>query len=389
MARGVAFRWVLSRISALFIVASLLVGVAAAQQTITGVTANGALYRFIVPSPWNGQLVVCAHGAVPTGAPIALPNNSLEVQMFAALASQGFAIAMSSYAENGWAEKNGAQTTHQLLGLFTSRISAPTRTYLAGTSLGGLIAVDLVERFPDQYDGALALCGVVGGATLQFQHEGDGRVLFDYFFPGVLPGDLLHTPNLDFSPGSPSFTAAAIALSIGLGTPGQPTLQFANVAGLPGSTPDEIVFSGITLVGDSLGFNELLQRTHGHNFYDNTGTVYSGSADDIALNDGVQRFSATPAGLSYVAKYYTPTGHLRIPMLTLHTTQDPTVSFSQEHAYADVVAAAGASQLLVQQFVTRYGHCNLKPEEILDSFQDLLLWVKFDITPPGGDVTVP
>jgi hypothetical protein len=209
MARGVAFRWVLSRISALFIVAGLLVGVAAAQQTINGVTADGALYRFIVPSPWNGQLVVYAHGAVPAGAPIALPNNSLELQMFAALASQGFAVAMSSYAENGWAEKNGAQTTHQLLGLFTSQVSAPTRTHLAGTSLGGLIVVDLVERFPDQYDGALAFCGVVGGAHLQFQHEGDGRVLFDYFFPSVLPGDLLHTPNLDFSPGSPSFTAVA------------------------------------------------------------------------------------------------------------------------------------------------------------------------------------
>jgi len=49
MARAVAFRWVLSRISALFIVASLLVGVAATQQTITGVTANGALYSLLFP----------------------------------------------------------------------------------------------------------------------------------------------------------------------------------------------------------------------------------------------------------------------------------------------------------------------------------------------------
>jgi pimeloyl-ACP methyl ester carboxylesterase len=389
MAHAVTFRLVLGRISALLIVAPLLAGVAAAQQTITGVTANGALYQFIVPSPWNGQLVIYAHGAVPVGAPIALPNNSLELQMFATLASQGFAVAMSSYAENGWAEKNGAQTTHQLLGLFTSRISAPTRTYLAGTSLGGLIVVDLAERFPDQYDGALALCGIVGGAPLEFQHEGDGRVLFDYFFPGVLPGDLLHTPNLDFSPGSPTFTAVANALSIGLIAPGQPTLQFANVAGLPGSTPDEIVFSGITLVGDSLEFNDLLQRTHGHNSYDNTATVYSGSPDDAALNAEVERFTATPAGLNYIAKYYAPTGQLRIPMLTLHTTQDPAVSFSQEQAYAATVAAAGASQSLVQQSVNRYGHCNLKPEEILGSFQALLLWVNFGIIPPGGDVTVP
>src|SRR2546423_10387983 len=65
MAHAVTFRWVLGRISALFIVASLLAGVAAAQQTVPGVTANGALYQFIVPSPWNGQLIIYAHGAVP------------------------------------------------------------------------------------------------------------------------------------------------------------------------------------------------------------------------------------------------------------------------------------------------------------------------------------
>src|SRR6266550_4022698 len=389
MARGVAFRWVLSRIIALFIVASLLVGVAAAQQTITGVTANGALYRFIVPSPWNGQLVVYEHGAVAAGAPIALPNNSLELQMFAALATQGFAVAMSSYAENGWAEKNGAQTTHQLLGLFTSRISAPIRTYLAGTSLGGLIVVDLAERFPDQYDGALALCGIVGGAPLEFQYEGDGRVLFDYFFPGVLPGDLLHTPNLDFSPGSPTYTAVANSLIAGLFAPGQPTLQFANVAGLPGSNVNEIIFSGLTLVGAYSSFNELLERTNGHNFYDNTQTVYSGSANDAALNAGVQRYSADQAGMNYVAHYYDPNGHLRIPTLTLHTTQDPTVAFSQEAHYAAVVAGANASNFLVQQSVNRYGHCNVKPEEILNSFQGLFLWVNYGITPPSGDVTVP
>src|SRR5881296_1645436 len=51
------------------------------------------------------------------------------------------------------------------------------------------------------------------------------------------------------------------------------------------------------------------------------------------------------------------------------------VSFSQEQAYAATVAAAGASKFLVQQYVDRYVHCNLKPEEILNSFQGLLLWV--------------
>ena len=383
------FRGHIRAIVWMVLIASLCAGVATAQQTIDGVTADGALYRFLVPSSWNGQLVVYAHGYVSAGDPIALPNTPIEQAAFQVITSQGFAVAMSSYAENGWAVKNGAQTTHQLRGLFAARVSNPTRTYLVGTSEGGLIALDLTEGYPGQYDGTLSICGVVGGTPLTFQHNGDGRVLFDYFFPGVLPGDLLHMPNLDFSPGSPTYNAVLNALVAGFFAPGQPTLQFANVAGLPGSNVNEIIFSGLTLVGGYTAINELLQRTNGHNFYDNTKTVYSGSANDAALNAGVQRYSADQAGTNYVAHYYDPNGYLRIPTLTLHTTQDPTVAFSQEAHYAAMVAGAGNSDFLVQQSVNRYGHCNVKPEEILNSFQGLFLWVNYGIKPAGGDVTIP
>jgi hypothetical protein len=214
-------------------------------------------------------------------------------------------------------------------------------------------------------------------------------VLFDYFFPGVLPGDLLHMPNLDFSPGSPTYNAVLNALVAGLSAPGLPTLQFASVAQLPGSNVNEIIFSALDLVGAYLAFNELLQRTNGHNFYDNTNTVYSGSFNDAALNAGVRRYSSDPAGVNYVDHYYDPNGHVRIPTLTLHTTQDPTVPFSQEAHYAAVVAGANASNFLVQQSVNRYGHCNFKPQEILNSFQGLFLWVNYGIVPPSGDVTIP
>src|ERR1700739_4576376 len=96
------------------LIAGLFTSLARAQQVIDGVTAGGALYRFLVPNPWNGQLIVYAHGYVAAGQPLGLPNSPLELAAFQAITSQGFAVAMSSYAENGWAVKNGAQTTHQL-----------------------------------------------------------------------------------------------------------------------------------------------------------------------------------------------------------------------------------------------------------------------------------
>jgi hypothetical protein len=367
---------------------SACIGVATAQQIITG-SSDGTLYEFIVPNPWNGQLVVYAHGYAAAGGPLALPNTPLELTMFQALASQGFAVAISSYRENGWAVKEGAQDTHQLRGLFTSRVGKPSRTYISGVSMGGLIDLDLTETFADQYDGAFALCGVVGGTQLQFQRFGDGRVLFDYFFPGVLPGDLLNMPNLDFSPGSPTYTAVYNNLALGLTSPGTPTLQFASVAKLPGSNVSEIIYSALQLVGSYSAFSELLERTSGRNFYDNTNTVYSGSGNDTALNAGVQRFRSDPTGVNYVTHYYSPTGKLRIPLLTLHTTQDDTVPFSQEAGYAGVVASAGSSDFLVQQSVNRFGHCNFNGQEILNGFQSLILWVNFGIKPAGGDVTVP
>jgi pimeloyl-ACP methyl ester carboxylesterase len=371
------------------LIVGLCTSIARAQQVIDGVTAGGALYRFVVPNPWNGQLIVYEHGYVAAGQPLALPNSPLELAAFQAITSQGFALAMSSYVENGWAIKNGAQTTHQLRGLFASQVAQPTRTYLVGTSEGGLVALDLAESFPGQYDGVLPICGVVGGASLQWQYAGDGRVLFDYFFPGVLPGDLLHMPNLDFSPSSPTYNAVLNALVEGLSAPGLPTLQFASVARLTGSNVNEIIFSALQLVGGYGAFNELLQRTNGHNFYDNINTVYSGSFDDSALNAGVRRYSSDPAGVNYLANYYDPNGRLRIPTVTLHTTQDPTVPSSQEAHYAAVVAETGDSNFLVQQSVNRYGHCNFKPQELLNSLQGLIRWVNYGVVPPSGDVTIP
>ncbi|MBI1786915.1 MAG: hypothetical protein HYR60_05095 [Acidobacteria bacterium] len=370
----------------LVLAAILFAGGASAQQTITG-SAGGALYEFLVPQPWNGHLIVYAHGYVDSANPLALPSSPEEQQIFQAVTSQGFALAVTSYSQNGWAVQEGAQNTNELRDLFAARVGKPARTYLVGVSMGGLITVDLAENLPTKYDGALSICGIVGGSRVQWQRVGDGRVLFDYFFPGVLPGDLLHTPNLDYSPGSPTWLALVNSLVAGLASPGLPTLQFANVAGLTGSTPGEIIFSALSLFGN--GFNELLQRTQGHNFYDNSATIYMGSANDAALNAQVQRFRAEPDAVNYVNRYYSPTGELRIPMLTLHTTQDPLAPFSQESSYASVVAGAGGSNLLVQQSVNRYGHCNLKPQEILNSFQGLLGWVNYGLKPAGGDVTVP
>jgi pimeloyl-ACP methyl ester carboxylesterase len=358
-----------------------------AQQVVTGTIANGAIFEFDVPANWNGHLWVYAHGVVDPQAPIALPAVG---PLKDALVAQGFAFATSSYSQNGYAVKQGAQDIHQLKGLFTARFGPPVRTYLFGHSLGGAVVQDLAEMYPTQYDGSLPICGLVGGGVGEVQYLGNARVTFDYFFPDVLPGGAFSTPLLNFSPGSPAFSAVLGALVAGFNPPNFLTVQYANVARLPGSNPTEIISSGLQVAGFSVRFTQdLLERTHDHIPFDNMATVYTGSFNDAALNAGVERLSAMPDALNYMEKYYTPTGQLQIPMLTLHTTADPIVPFAQEAAYAQIVANAGASSRLVQQSVNRYGHCNVNPHETVAALQGLFLWVNSGVKPPSGDVTVP
>ena len=71
-----------------------------------------------LPEAWNGRLVLYAHGFVDPEAPIALPDVAPAdvapwvVELRERLLRAGYAVAYSSYAENGWAVKDGAERTH-------------------------------------------------------------------------------------------------------------------------------------------------------------------------------------------------------------------------------------------------------------------------------------
>src|SRR5205085_11016305 len=92
--------------------------------------------------------------------------------------------------------------------------------------------------------------------------------------------------------------------------------------------------------------------------------------------------------IAYLASYYQTRGALAIPLLTLHTAQDPDVPFFHEAAYAKIVAAARASKWLAQQSVQRYGHCNVTPAEVAITLGQLVKWAEKGVKPVSGDVTL-
>ena len=263
-------------------------GSTVAQQHVVGQTGPGALDALDMPDAWNGDLVVYAHGIVDPVLPVALPStqdNFIEVRD--ALLSRGYAVASSSFSGNGFILKDAAQRTHQLTGLFTSRFSSPRRVLLAGHSLGSIAALQLAENYPGQYDGALVMCGFVGGTTREIEYMANARLIYDYLFPGIIPGTVFEIPDsLDYRPGTSLFNAVRNSLIAGFAPPFK-TLQFAAAAGLPGNSAAELVTSGLNVLGFNLRYTpNVLEHTRGHIPFDNQGVTYA----DAAINQGIQRW---------------------------------------------------------------------------------------------------
>jgi pimeloyl-ACP methyl ester carboxylesterase len=351
-----------------------------ADEVVDGRLGPGALYRLVRPANWNGSLLLYAHGLVSSGAPVALPAEAdLIVSL---LAPQGFAVAFSSFSENGWAVKDGAQRTHQLLGIFKSRFGPPAQVYIAGVSMGGLITIGLAEQYPGAFVGALPACAVAGGARRQFDYQGHTRALFDYFYPGVLPGHAGAVP-----PGLDINTAIVLPAIAALQNNPWGALAIASVdqAPIPFSNSAELVESIVTaLAGHAGSFSDLVPKLHGSAYFDNRRVLYTGALPSPVLADlnaNVGRFDAPPNALNYLDHYYEPSGVLRMPTLMLSTARDPVVPGLHQAAYASLVATTGASDLLVQRSIDRYGHCAFTPAEIAAAFADLVGWVQFGIKP--------
>jgi len=340
---------------------------------LTGVLGPGALYVIDKPANWNGGLVVWAHGYTPDFQPVATPNLGPLLPFFL---SQGFAVAASSYSENGYAVAEGARQTHQLGQVFTGLVGKPDRTYLVGVSLGGIIGLRLLEKYDDSYDGALLVSGVVGGSDDEVRYLGDIWVLFDQFFPGVLP------PLFGPRPGPfPQAQILGILTDPGNAPTVQILLAFARERGLTFATGAEAVEATLTSLGFGwIGALDFLDRTHGHVLYDNSGTIYlaPGVPQSIVdqVNAQVDRLTSTQDARTFLRHYYEPDGDLQMPVITLHDQRDPLVPFLHEPLFHDAVESAGQLSRLRQYNTNSFGHVSPTVQgQIPAKFLELVGWV--------------
>jgi hypothetical protein len=376
-------------------------------NAVEGTTGPGSLYGIYVPQNWNGDVVYFVHGILPPFAPVALPQGT-DWDSFVLVRDQlgalGFAVAYSSFSENGLALKDAAQRTHQLRGLVASVVKGqPERSFIVGYSLGTAAVMQLIEKFPKQYDGALLACGMSAGTPRQLQFVGDVRALFDFYYPGVLPGDAISVPA-GYTPTLQQVAAlvqpAVIANPLGLfaiASTAQTPLAYVpgnvTVAGVSQTTLVQSLI--VALWYQLIGTPDVVDRTNGKSPYDNSDVTYTlGSPVVPALtplltnliagaNAGVERFTSPPSAQNLLARYYVPTGDLEIPVITVHNLWDYLVPYFHEPAFQQIVQSAGASDMLLQRAVPDYGHCSNTAfrNTVVQSFLDLVTWESTGVKP--------
>jgi pimeloyl-ACP methyl ester carboxylesterase len=342
-----------------------------------GTLPDGALTLICVPKlGWNGDLVIFAHGYVAFNEPLDAYESQLTLSDGTYLPdlvqSLGFAFATTSYRRNGLAILEGADDIRQLIEAFPDETHGhrPIHTYLTGASEGGIITALLAERHPELFTGALSACGPIGNFRQQLNFWGDFRVLFDYFFPGLLPPSPIDIPPDVIARWESVYEPAIAAAVAGRPLAASELIRTSRAATDP-QQPITVVSTTLNLLWYNVfATNDGLEQLDGSP-YDNTGRLYFGSSNDLRLNRRVQRFTADPGALDNVAPYET-SGHLTIPMVTLHTTGDELIPFWHEVLYFSKTRQSGGRNLLPIPII-RYGHCNFKAAEMLAAF-GVLVW---------------
>jgi pimeloyl-ACP methyl ester carboxylesterase len=400
---------------AIFIFASATIlllataGTAWAQPSVathTGTLPDGATFLIEVPANWNGTLFLYSHGYVVPGSPnpaqdFAITDPATRFFML----SSGFALAGSSYATTGWAIQQALPDQIAVLDIFSQTVGTPKRTIAWGHSLGGMITAGLIQRYPDRFDAALPMCGVLSGGIATWNTALDSAFAFKTLLgaPGLQVANITDPiGNLKFAEGLLAAAAgtaqgrARLSLVAALGdTPG----WFTPLSPEPSPTDfadqqmNQFLWASMVDFPFAFAFRaELEFRAQGNPSW-NTGVDYRRQFEhsayaaevralyaqagldldaDLKMLNETERIGADPQAANYLKENITYNGEIHIPVLTLHTTGDGLVVVQNESAYRDVVGEEGKERFLRRRFISRAGHCAFTPAETIAAVKALL-----------------
>jgi pimeloyl-ACP methyl ester carboxylesterase len=378
-------------------------GGSGAVSTLNGKLPDGATYLIQCPAgAWNGTLYLYSHGYVVPGA--ANPAEDVGDPVTGAwMLAHGYALAGSSYSSTGWAIAQALPDQISTLNAFGSTYGQPKTTVAWGHSLGGIITAGLIQDYPNRFDAALPMCGVLSGGVATWNTALDGAFAFQQLIdPSIQIVNITNpTANLEAAEAAVAQAQqtpqgrARLALTAALAdTPGWFTPLSAEPAATDYAAQEANQFLWDTEVTFPFifAFRADLQAKAGGNPSWNTGVNYfsdlSKSVDakevkalyqaaglslghDLQTLNGSPRVSANPNATAWLERNISFDGQIQVPVLTMHTTGDGLVVPENEQAYRSVVDRAGHGNLLRQVFVNRAGHCAFTPAETITAVQTL------------------
>jgi hypothetical protein len=385
-----------------------------AVTCVTGTADDGSTFKAEMPQGWNGTLLLYSHGYVPPVVPNPAaedaPNRAVADQLLA----EGFALAGSSYASNGWAVQEALRDQVDLLDRFRRRFDKPRRTIAWGDSMGGMITAGLIQRNPRRFDAALPMCGILGGAVGLWNQNLDLEYALKTLLsaspdPAVSgPASQLQLVHIANWPANVALATAAVAAAqatadgrarLALAAALFPLPDWYDVGSQRPAHSDyawrqEQQLKALQFqLAFIFGFRAEVEQRAGGNPSWNVGVDYghllARSVDrdlvqalyrqsnldlrhDLGLLADGPRVRADLTATGYLVRNVVYDGHIRMPVLTLHTTADGLVVSPHERAYRDAVRRAGQGRLLEQLFVDRPGHCTFTDSERLAALDVLL-----------------
>ncbi|MFI5954926.1 alpha/beta hydrolase [Cryptosporangium sp. NPDC051539] len=374
---------------------------ARAQTHYTGTLTSGATWVADVPAGWNGTMILYSHGFGPLTA-----QNAPDDETRSALLAEGYGLVGSSYSgRSWWALSSALDDQFGALAAIEKRVGDARRTIAWGTSMGGLISALQAERGAGRIDGSLTTCGLVGGALNLGNYQLDGE--------WALVRLLDAKARLVDYPTSAAGTAAATALSSAItaaqrtpagrarvslaaalfntpgwftgATPPAPTdysgqqaqqaaelSQFVLGFIVPGRYQIELAAGGNSSYNAGVNYAALL---HGNPREQQVRTLYRHAGLDLSADLATLTRDATvmadPHAVATLRRTSVPTGHLRVPELSIHTTADQLIPVEHENWYARTVAHADKTRLLRQGYVRATGHCAFRPAETIGALHVL------------------
>lgn len=364
----------------------------------SGRSADGAWFWIARPSDWNGTLIVHAHGGPRTAEPGR--NDPVEdLERFSVMVSEGYAWAGSTYRRGGYGVRMAARDTDDLRRIVWDAFGKPKRTLLHGQSWGGNVAAKAAELYAvsadgeRNYDGVILTSGLLAGGTRGYTFRADLRAVYQFYCRNHPRPTETQYPLWQGLPEGAAMPRADIAARVedctGLSLAPEARTRaqadaLRNILSVVGVTADSLVSH--LAWGTNLFQDMVWERLDGGNPFSNAGTTYQGSDDDVALNQGVERFEADPAAVAALAFDADLTGNIVLPTLTLHARYDPTVFVEHEAIYAQTVARAGRSTLLTQVFTTEALHSQLSLPQYAGLLIAMARWLDTGEKPDAEDV---